>query len=51
MASAFSHIAVPAVLYARFKCDTVNIRLFLLAAVCSVFPDMDDIGFKLGIPY
>ena len=51
MASAFSHIAVPAVLYARFKCDTVNIRLFLLASVCSVLPDIDVIGFKFGIPY
>ena len=51
MASAFSHIAVPAVLYASFKSDTVNFRLFVLAAVCSVFPDMDVIGFKFGIPY
>ncbi len=51
MASAFSHIAVPAVLYASFKSDTVTIRLFLLAALCSVFPDIDVIGFKFGIPY
>ena len=51
MASAFSHIAVPAVLYASFKSDTVNIRLFLLAALCSIFPDIDVIGFKFGIPY
>jgi inner membrane protein len=51
MASAFSHIAVPAVLYASFKSETVNLRLFVLAAVCSVFPDMDVIGFKFGIPY
>ncbi|ESS65915.1 membrane-bound metal-dependent hydrolase [Methyloglobulus morosus KoM1] len=51
MASAFSHIAVPAVLYASFKSETVNLRLFVLAAVCSVFPDMDIIGFKFGIPY
>ena len=26
----------------------VNIRLFLLAALCSVFPDIDVIGFKFG---
>lgn len=51
MASAFSHIAVPAVLYASLKSETVNLRLFLLAAVCSVFPDMDVIGFRFGIPY
>ena len=51
MASAFSHIAVSAVLYASFKSETVNFKLFLMAAVCSVFPDIDVIGFKLGIPY
>ena len=51
MASAFSHIAVLAVLYASFKSDTVNIRLFLLAALCTVFPDIDVIGFNIGIPY
>jgi inner membrane protein len=51
MASAFSHIAVPAVLYACFKSETVNARLFVLAGVCSVFPDIDVIGFALGIPY
>lgn len=51
MASVFSHIAVPAVFYASFKGATVNIRLFLLAALCSVFPDIDVIGFKFGIPY
>ncbi|WP_411726647.1 metal-dependent hydrolase [Methyloglobulus sp.] len=51
MASAFSHIAVPAVLYAGFKSDTVNFKLFLLGAACSVFPDVDVIAFKFGIPY
>lgn len=51
MASVFSHIAVPAVLYACFKSETVNLKLFLLAAVCAVFPDIDIIGFKFGIPY
>lgn len=51
MASAFSHIAVPAVLYAGFKSRNVNYKLFLLAAACSVFPDVDVISFKFGIPY
>ncbi|MDO8828031.1 MULTISPECIES: metal-dependent hydrolase, partial [Gammaproteobacteria] len=51
MASVFSHIAVPAVLYACFKSETLNLKLFLLAAVCAVFPDIDIIGFKFGIPY
>jgi inner membrane protein len=51
MASAFSHIAVSAVLYASFKSETVNFKLLVLAAVCSVFPDIDVIGFKFGITY
>jgi predicted signal transduction protein with EAL and GGDEF domain len=36
MASPFSHIAVPALLYASFKSDTVNFKLFLLAVICSL---------------
>jgi inner membrane protein len=51
MASAFSHIAVPAVLYASLKSGTVNVRLLLLAAICSVIPDVDVIAFLWGIPY
>ena len=51
MASAFSHIAIPAVLYATFKSKAVNFKLFLMAAVCSVIPDADVLAFKFGIPY
>lgn len=51
MASAFSHIAIPAVLYATLKCKTVNLKLFLLATICAVIPDADVIAFKFGIPY
>lgn len=51
MASAFSHIAVPAVFYAVFKSRSVNFTLFLVAALCSVIPDADVIAFKWGIPY
>ncbi len=51
MASAFSHIAIPAVLYASFKSKSVNFKLFLLAAFCSVLPDADVITFKFGIAY
>jgi inner membrane protein len=29
----------------------VNIKLFLLAAACSVIPDIDVIAFHFGIPY
>jgi len=51
MASAFSHIAVPSVLYASFKSNTVNSRLFLLASLCSVFPDIDVVAIEFGVPY
>ena len=51
MASAFAHVAVPAVLYVAFKSKAINFRLFLLAAALSILPDLDVIGFKLGIPY
>ena len=51
MASAFSHIAVPLVLFAGFKSATVNFRLLLLAAIGSVIPDLDVIAFLWGISY
>ncbi len=46
MASALSHVAVPAVLYASFKSDTVNLRLFLLAVRCSAFSVVGVCGKK-----
>ena len=51
MASAFSHIAIPAVLYGVFKNANMNAKLFLLGTICSILPDVDVIGFHLGIPY
>lgn len=51
MASAFSHIVVPAVLYASLRSNAVNYRLFILAALLSILPDLDVIAFKFGIPY
>lgn len=51
MASAFAHIAVPAVLYAVCKCGSVNSRLFLLAALLAVLPDADVLAFEFEIPY
>ncbi len=51
MASAFSHIAIPAVLYANFKNQAVNFKLLLMASICSVIPDADVIAFKFGISY
>ena len=51
MASAFSHILVPAVIYGTFRSKTVNFKLFFLGAVLSILPDIDVIGFFYGIPY
>lgn len=51
MASAFSHLAIPAVLFACCKSSRVNAKLFVLAAACSVIPDIDVIAFHFGIPY
>lgn len=51
MASAFAHIAIPAVIYIAFKSNAVNYKLCLLAALLSVLPDTDVIAFHYGIPY
>ncbi len=51
MASAFAHVVVPAVAYVAFKSKFIDVRLFCLAAVLSIFPDADVLAFKLGIPY
>lgn len=51
MASAFSHILVPAVIYTTLRSKTINFKLFFLAAVLSILPDIDVIGFAYGIPY
>lgn len=49
MASAFGHVAIPAMLYAGFRGKAINFRLFVLAAVCSILPDLDVLAFKFGI--
>lgn len=51
MASAFSHIVIPAVCYASFRSAAVNYKLFILAALLSILPDIDVIAFRFGIPY
>ncbi len=51
MASAFSHIAIPAVFYACCKSSKINSRVLVLAAICSVMPDADVLAFHFGIPY
>ena len=51
MASAFSHILVPAVFYTTFRSNSVNVKLFVLGAILSVLPDVDVVGYFYGIPY
>jgi inner membrane protein len=51
VASAFAHIAIPVVLYAVCKNSPVSLRLFLLASLVSIVPDVDVIAFKFGIAY
>ena len=51
MASAFSHILIPAIFYTTFKSKSVNVKLFVVAAVLSVLPDIDVVGYFYGIPY
>jgi inner membrane protein len=51
VASAFAHIAIPVVLCVAFTAKPLRLRLFLLAALASVLPDVDVIAFRLGIAY
>ncbi len=51
MASAFSHIAVPVAIRIAKGPRTIPWRLLVLAMFASAAPDLDSIGFKLGIPY
>jgi inner membrane protein len=51
MASAFSHIAIPIVLYVAGRDRAISFRLFALGAILSVLPDADVIAFSFGIPY
>lgn len=51
MASAISHPAVPLAIAIAAGSGTVPGRLAAVACVASVLPDVDSIGFGLGIPY
>ncbi len=51
MASAFSHVIVAASVGAAFWRPGVSSRLWALGAVFSVVPDIDVVGFSLGIRY
>lgn len=51
MPSVISHIAVPLAIKLGFRTNLISGRLLLLAVCCSMLPDLDVIGFKLGVPY
>jgi len=51
MASAFTHAAAAPALGAAFRDAGPPARFWVLGAVCAVFPDVDVIGYHLGIPY
>ncbi len=51
MPTIISHPAIPLVAAAVGGRKNVPVRLLLAAAVVSVLPDADSLGFRLGIPY
>ena len=51
MASAFSHAAVALSIGTCFYRPQVSKRVWVAGVACSVIPDLDVIGFRLGIPY
>jgi inner membrane protein len=51
MASLLSHPAVPLALGLALGADVVPPGLLALAVACSLLPDLDAIGFWLGVPY
>jgi inner membrane protein len=51
MASAFSHAIVAASVGTAFWCPGGSIRFWALGALFSVLPDVDVVGFGLGIQY
>jgi len=51
MASILTHPAVPIGLSIALGRKAVPRKLFLVAAACSILPDVDVLGFAAGIPY
>lgn len=51
MASVFGH-AISAIAFgASFKKSLLNWKFWTLGIICSILPDADAIGHKLGVPY
>ncbi|BCX87987.1 inner membrane protein [Methylomarinovum tepidoasis] len=51
MASVFSHPAVPLALSAWFPAGALTPQTVALGMLCAVAPDLDALGYFLGIPY
>lgn len=51
MASAFSHVVVAVALGMAWRPAARSMRFWVFGAACSVGPDLDVLGFWLGIPY
>ena len=51
MASVISHPAAVLAAVPWFGAENIGRRALLLAAIGSVLPDVDVVGFRLGIPY
>ncbi len=51
MPSAFGHVLVPLSLRLGLGARLMNLRLTTFCAVSAVLPDLDVVGFALGVPY
>lgn len=51
MASAFGHVAASIALTKASTLRPVSKRLWIFSIFSSIAPDLDSIGFKLGVPY
>jgi inner membrane protein len=51
VASAFSHAVAALSIGACFYRPRVPKRVWAVAAACSAIPDLDVVGFRLGVPY
>jgi inner membrane protein len=51
MCTVITHPAVPIALSAWLPPDTASSSLLIAGSMCSVIPDLDIIGFELGIEY
>lgn len=51
MPTIFSHAIFSSALGAAYSTEPAPVKFWFWAAVCSVLPDLDVIGFSFGIPY